>query len=194
MASELPIARVTSVTRTLRASVAASASPFTGVEQVHDWGGEWWEYEIEFAVQKLTDDAKALSAFLAGLGGRRSTFIFRDPHIRNPAGLGAPLVNGGGQTGNSLVSDGWAKGMAAGDFIQLGTNDTARLYQLTAGFTPAGGAATLQITPRLRTASVDNEAITVVSPGARLRLIDPVPVSIGLADIYRFSVRAREAL
>lgn len=194
MSAELPLTCVTDVTRRLSTAVAGSESPFTLTEQMQDWGGERWEYDIEFAVPKLAADGKRLAAFLAALGGRRGTFTFRDPFIRNPVGLGAPQVNGAGQTGNALITDGWAKGMSAGDFIQLGSGATARLYQITADFTPSGGAATLQITPRLRAATVDNEAITVISPGVLLRLNEPQAVRIGLADIYRFSIRAREAI
>lgn len=194
MALELPFGAVTDVTRTLRAAVAVTASPFTGTEQVQDWGGEWWEYEIEFAVPKASEDGRRLAAFFAALGGSRDTFIFRDPFIANPANLGTPLVNGAGQTGNSLITDGWSRGMKAGDFIQLGSGDTTRLHQMTSDFTPSGGAATLQIVPRLRAATTDNEPLTVVQPGVRLRLAGPQPVRIGLADLYRFSVKAREAL
>jgi hypothetical protein len=194
MSAELPLTSVTDVTRRLATAVGTSVSPFTGTAQVQDWGGEWWEYEIEFAVLKHAADGRRLSAFFAALGGQRGTFIFRDPFIRNPVNLGTPQVDGAGQTGSSLITDGWSKGMAAGDFIQLGSGATTRLYQLTADFTPSGGAATLQVTPQLRAATVDNEAITVVSPGVLLRLTAPQPVRIGLADIYRFSVTAREAL
>lgn len=194
MSAELPLTRVTDVTRRLATAVGITPSPFTLSAQVQDWGGEVWEYDIEFAVLADSADGRRLGAFLASLGGPRGTFTFRDPFIRNPVGLGAPMVNGGGQTGNSLITDGWLKGMAAGDFIQLGTGVSTRLYQLTADFTPSGGAATLQITPRLRSATVDNEAIVVTSPGVLLRLVEPQSVRIGLADLHRFSVRAREAI
>lgn len=194
MSAELPITNVTDVTRTLRTAVATVASPFTGTEQVQDWGGAWWEYEIEFAISRTAADGKKLAAFLAALGGKGGTFTFRDPFIRNPVSLGTPLVNGGGQTGNALISDGWSKGMAAGDFIQLGSGSTTRLYQLTADFTPSAGNATLQIIPPLRSATVNNEVITVASPGVLLRLNDPAPTRIGLGDFYRFSIKAREAI
>ena len=83
---------------------------------------------------------------------------------------------------------------AAGDFIQLGTLGTTRLYQVTADATPVAGGATLQIVPKLRAPSVNNEAVNIRTPGVLLRLTSPVPASIGLADIYRFSISAREAL
>ncbi len=194
MSAELPLTNVTDVTRRLRAAVAVSESPFTLTQQVQDWGGECWEYEIEFAVSKWAADGRRLSAFLASLGGPRGTFTFRDPFIRNPVALGAPLVNGAGQSGSALVSDGWLKGMAAGDFIQLGSGSTTRLHQLKSDFMPSGGNATLQIIPNLRVPTIDNEVITVANPGVLLRLTDEVPTRIGLGDFYRFSIKAREAI
>ena len=194
MSVELPSTLVTSVTRTLQTAVAVTASPFTGTQQVQDWGGEWWAYQIEFAVRQGAD-GRRLSAFFAALGGSRGTFIFRDPFVGYPAGPASVLVNSVGQTGNALTVDGLGtQALLAGDFVQLGTLGTTRLYQVTADATPVAGAATLQIVPKLRAPSVNNEAVNIRTPGVLLRLTSPVPASIGLADLYRFSITAREAL
>lgn len=194
MTAELPISRVTNVTRTLQAASVAVASRFTGTQQPQDWGGRWWSYEIEFAV--LQDaDGRRLSAFFAALGGSAGTFTFRDPFIQNPASIGVPLVNGAGQTGNSLVTDGWgARGLSAGDFFSLGAGTALRLYQLTADAVPVSGAATLQFVPALRASPSDNAALNVVNPGVLLRASGPIPAQIGLANLYRFSLQAREAI
>lgn len=194
MTEELPISRVTAITRTLRSAAAVATSPFTGTQQVQDWGGSWWEYEIEFAA--LQDaDGRRLSAFLAGLRGLAGTFTFRDPFIRNAGLAGAPQVNGGAQTGNSLITDGWgAFGLRAGDFFSLGTGTSLRLHQVTQDVAPSGGAATVQIIPALRSSPADNAALNVVNPGVLLRLSGPMPARIALADVYRFSLTAREAL
>lgn len=194
MSVELPSTLVTSVTRTLQTAVAVTTSPFTGTQQVQDWGGEWWAYQIEFAVRQGAD-GRRLSAFFAALGGSRGTFIFRDPFVGYPTGPATVLVNSVGQTGNALTVDGLGtQALLAGDFVQLGTLGTTRLYQVTADATPVAGAATLQIVPKLRAATVNNEAVNIRTPGVLLRLTSPVPASIGLADLYRFSITAREAL
>lgn len=194
MTAELPISRVTAVTRTLRSAAAVTVSPFTGTQQVQDWGGSWWDYEIEFAT--LQDaDGRRLSAFLAALRGPVGTFTFRDPFIRNTLLSGAPLVNGAGQTGTSLVTDGWgATGLRAGDFFTLGTGTFTRLHQLTADVVPSGGAATLQFVPALRYSPVDNATVFVTSPAVLLRSASAIPAQIGLADLYRFTITAREAI
>ena len=194
MSVELPSTLVTSVTRTLQTATAVTTSPFTGTQQVQDWGGEWWAYQIEFAVRQGAD-GRRLSAFFAALGGSRGTFIFRDPFVGYPLATATVLVNGAGQASNTLAVDGLGtQAFLAGDFVQLGTLGTTRLYQVTADATPVAGAATLQIVPKLRTATVNNEAVNINTPGVLLRLTSPVPASIGLADLYRFSIAAREAL
>lgn len=194
MTTPLPISRVTGVSRTLKSAVAVQTSPFTLTQQVQDWGGSRWEYEIEFATLKDAD-GRRLSAFLAALRGPASTFTFYDPFIENPPALGSPLVNGSNQTGNSLVTDGWGtRSMSAGDFFSLGSGASLRLYQLTADVTPSGGAATLQFVPALRSIPADNDALNVTTPGVLLRPTGPIPAQIGLADFYRFSISAVEAI
>lgn len=193
-AAELPVTLVTAVTRTLQVAVAVATSPFTGTQQVQDWGGTWWQYEIEFAAMQGAN-ARALSAFFAALRGAAGTFTFRDPFIENPPGLGTPLVNGASQTGTSLITDGWTGGgLKAGDFFSIGTGAAIQFYQMTADAPPSAGAATLQIIPALRSSPADNAVLNVVNPGVLLRPSGPVPAQIGLADIYRFSLSAREAI
>jgi hypothetical protein len=194
MNDELPLTLVTNMTRTLRAAVAVTTSPFTGTQQVQDWGGRWWEYEIEFAATQ-TRDGRKLSAFFAALGGAAGTFVLRDPYIDNPTGLGTPLVKGGGQSGSTLLTDGWTgTGLYAGDCFSLGTGADFRLYQMTADAPPTAGNATLNFVPPLRSVPADNAALNVTLPGVLLRATSPIPAQIGLGDIYRFSITAREAI
>lgn len=194
MTAELPFTSITNVTRTLRSAATVTESPFTLEQQIQDWGGSVWEYEIEFAVRQGAD-GRRLAAFFAALRGPVGTFTFRDPYIVNPPALGTVLVNGASQTGNSLVTDGWsARPMLAGDFFSLGTGTALRLYQLTADAIPSGGNATLQFIPALRSSPANNAALNVINPGVLLRLVSPAPASIGLADLYRFTVTAREAI
>lgn len=194
MTVELPIYAGNTTERTLNGAVAASRSTFTGTDQVQDWGGQWWEYTIGFAARNLAD-GKRLSAFFTALGGMRTPFLYADPTIHNPTGIGSPAVNGAGQTGNSMVTDGWsAAGLKTGDFFSLGANSLTRLYMVTADVVPVAGAATIEFTPKLRLPTIDNEPLEVVAPKVLLRLTSPAPTSIGLADIYQFSLSAREAI
>jgi len=197
MIPELPLTLVQSLERRLVSATAVSASPFTGTEEVQDWGGEWWDYAIEMA-RTTGRDGRRLSAFLAALGGPRGRFLFRDPTIRQPGSTLAPYVSGGFQTGNQLVTAGWppfATPLLAGDFFSLGTGAQTRLHQLTADVgTDEAGMATLAIVPRLRTAPPDGTSLEIAAPAVVLRLTAPVPTRIGRADTFLFTLATREAL
>ena len=193
----LPLHLIESLERRLATSVTAATSGFTGSQQVQDWGGEWWEFTFEMALTKGRD-ARRLSAFFSGLGGMRGPFLFRDPSAGRSDLLANPIVSGGGQTGNALVTSGWAPSspeLETGDFISLGSDTDTRLYQVTADAVANGsGAATLQITPRLRFSPLNGATLEVAAPAVLLRLTGPVPTRINRADNHRFSVTAREAL
>ncbi len=194
MTIELPLTGLRRMSRRLVAARALAASPFTGTQQVQDWGGRWWEYEIEFA-QSQGPAARRMSGFLDWLAGGVNTFILRDPSIQNPTGLGSPLVNGAGQSGTSLVTDGWTgTGLRAGDFFSLGTDSALRLYRVIVDAPPSGGACTLQFVPALRSSPADNAALNVVNPGVLLRPQGVIPTEIGRVDKHQFSITAREAI
>jgi hypothetical protein len=74
---ELPLTLVQALERRLVTATSLASSPFTGGEQVQDWGGEWWEYSLEMA-RTTGRDGRRLSAFFAALGGPRGRFLFRD--------------------------------------------------------------------------------------------------------------------
>ena len=192
----LPMTLVTSLNRTLKAAVTPVPSAFTGSEQVQDWGGRWWHYEIEMALTKGTD-GRRLSGFLAGLGGAAGRFLLVDPAAAHQADTpGAPLVSGSSQTGNSLLSAGWVPDstpLLAGDLFSLGSGSQIMMHQLTANVTSdATGTATLSFVPPLRAPPLDQTGINVTTPAACLRLTSPVPTRIGRADTYRFTLTARE--
>ena len=190
----LPITLVSSLERRLITSVAEARSPFTGTSQIQDWGASWWEYQIEMAV---TQGAKArrLSVFFTALGGLRGRFLFPDPSIEVPVAAGNPYVTEAQVAGAStLRTAGWGLGLRAGDFFQLGSDATTRLYQLTANVTPAGSEATLSFVPPLRASVPVGTLLGLETPSVLLRLTDPVPSVIGRADQHRFTLSAREAL
>ena len=197
MIPELPLTLVASLERRLVAASAVATSPFTGSEQVQDWGGEWWEYGIEMA-RMNGRDGRRLSAFLAALGGARGRFLFRDPTIRQPGTILAPVVAGGAQTGGTLATSGWpplTTPLFAGDFFSLGSDTATRLYQLTSDVVSnAAGLASLSFVPRLRASPADGAALQIAAPAVLLRLTAPVPTRIGRADTFLFTLTAREAL
>ncbi len=191
---DLPTTLLRRVQRRLVAASAFSTSPFTGSQQVQDWGGRWWAYEIEFSVSQGAA-ARRLSIVLDALYGGVNTFTLRDPSIVNLSGLGSPRVNGGGQSGNTLITDGWTGGgLRAGDFFSLGSLDAERLYRVTVDAVPSGGAAAVNFIPPLRSVPADNAPLNVVNPGVVLRPQGVIPTDIGRVDKHEFTITAREAL
>jgi hypothetical protein len=197
MIPELPLTLVSSLERRLVTTSAVAISPFTGSEQVQDWGGEWWEYGIEMA-RMNGRDGRRLSAFLTALGGPRGRFLFRDPTIRQAGIVFTPYVVGAGQTGGMLSTSGWPASstpLFAGDFFSLGSDHQTRLYQLTSDVVSnAAGLATLNSVPRLRASPADGAVLQIAAPAVLLRLTAPASTRIGRADTFLFTLTAREAL
>jgi hypothetical protein len=190
----LPLKLVSSLERRLATSVAEARSPFTGTSQIQDWGASWWEYQIDMAVTQGAN-ARRLSAFFTALGGLRGRFLFPDPSIEVSIAVGNPYVTEAQSAGAStLQTAGWGLGLRAGDFFQLGSDVTTRLYQLTEDVTPLGSEATLAFVPPLRAAAQVGTPIALDAPSVLLRLTAPVPTAIGRADQHRFTISAREVL
>ena len=153
--------------------VAVAASQYTLQEQVQVHSGQRWKISIEYPT--LSDAmSRALSAFVLRLNGRQGSFLLADPSRLIPAGTstGTPLVNGAGQSGNYLRTDGWTPGttgiLAAGDYLQTGSGSTTRLYQVTADAdSDSGGNASIEVWPALRQdASVPYDNAPIVTSGA----------------------------
>lgn len=118
-------------------------------------------------------------AAMVSLRGRFGSFLIGDPGMRVPRGAatGTPLVNGGSQTGSALITDGWTANIVgilkAGDFFQLGSGSTSRLYMnLTDVNSNDSGQATLDIFPPIPPGSSpsDNAPLTVTDPKGVFRL------------------------
>lgn len=196
-----PAVGIRSMTIRARNVVGISASPFTGQQQVYKHAGQWWEAEVTLPPMKRAD-AEQVAAFLLSLNGRYGTFLLGDPANTSPRGVGTgtPLVNGSGQTGQDLVTDGWTADttgiLKAGDWIQLGTGLSTHLHKVLADVNSDGsGAATLTIWPDLRNTVADNAPITVSSPKGLWRLSsNETEFSIDEASIYGITFACVEAL
>jgi len=185
-------------------AVASQSSPFTFSRQVYDYGGRRWEADITLPPMRRTD-AEQWIAWLVSLKGQYGTFLLGDPVCSTPRGSaatfpGLPLVNGGSQTGDTLVIDGasanktgWLK---AGDYIQLGSGTSARLHKvLEDANSDASGNVTLTIWPELRSSPSDNAAVTVSSAVGAFHLAsNEVNWSVNEASIYGITFGAVEAL
>lgn len=181
--------------------VGVSQSPFTASQQVYRYTGQFWEADITLRPMDR-DDAEYWISFLLKLNGQYGTFLLGDPNGATPRGVatGTPLVNGASQTGNELITDGWTAGvtgiMKAGDYFQLGTGSSARLYKVLSDVNSDGsGNATLTIYPDLRSSPSNNATITVTNAKGNFRLnSNQTSWDITEAQFYGITFGAREAL
>ena len=194
---ELPRTWVAGLERRLVTATSQTPSPFTGTVEAQDWGGEWWEYEIEFAAQS-GPLARAVSAVLTALGSGRGLLLFGDPSIA-PKSLAQPITLATAVSGGNVVqSQGWPPGLpalASGDFISIGTARETRLHQIAFDASAdSTGVATLTLFPALRRALPANTPLEVNHPQVLLRPTSAVPTRIEQVARHRFTLSAREAL
>jgi len=160
-------------------AVGMTESPFTFRQQVVRHQGERWEASIRIPPIK-SDLADPWVNFLIKLRGQWGIFLLGDPLKATPSGTasttpGTPVVNGAGQTGDELLIDGLPVSetgyLLAGDYIQLGTGASANLYRVLSDVNTNGsGEATLDVFPKVVTATTDNATVTVSNPRGRFRL------------------------
>lgn len=194
----IPATGIRSISIRARNVVAATASPFTGQQNLVRHQGSWWEAEVSLPPMDRPD-AEEWIGFLMSLKGRYGTFLLGDPAATSPRGTwaGTPLVQGAGQTGETLVVDGFSAGATAkrGDYFGLGSGSTARIYKVLTDATAAAGAMTLDIWPRLRESPADNAVVTTSSAAGLFRLAsNDTEWSVDLARIYGLSFAAVEAI
>jgi hypothetical protein len=171
----IPTTGIRGIRLSARNVVGVASSPFTGSQQVYRHQGAWWEAEVSLPPMKRAD-AEEWIGFLLSLKGRSGTFLLGDPAGASPRGTWAvaPLVNGGTQTGETLAVDGFPEGATVkrGDYIQIGSGASTRLYKVLVDATAAAGAITLDIWPRLRESPADNAVVTTSSARGTFRLAD----------------------
>lgn len=177
--------------------VGANINPFTGGQQMYDWGAAWLEAQVN--LPPLTNDqAQQWIAFVMQAQGMANVFQFGDPLTTTlKEASGTPVVHGANQTGRSLVTSGWDNtgdnySLAPGDWIQIGY----RLYRSLTWQTPDGsGIATLDIWPPLRESPANNDAITIADTKGLFRLAsNQRKWSIDHTLVYGLQFSIREAL
>lgn len=177
-----------------------SISPWTGVQQVQVTRAQWWE--ADFSLPPLTRaQADVWEAFALQLNGSVGTFLLGDPEHETPRGIGggSPLVDGAGQYENTVeiknAPANLTTWLMAGDYIQLGTGGTARLYRVLQDVaTTSAGTASILVWPSLRRPTIADEPVTINGAQGQFRL------TAGALDFSRIPVfsnlsfRALEAL
>jgi hypothetical protein len=157
----------------LETNTQTFTSPLTKTVQRMALGGSRWNATYSLPATTRAQ-AAYWKAFFDLLEGSANTFNAFDPDCKTPRGTatGTPLVNGGSQTGSSLVTDGWTHSVTvlrAGDYFSV----NGELKRVTADATSDGsGNATLNFKPALRSSPADNAAITATRPTCTMILSD----------------------
>lgn len=157
----------------LRTNTQIYVSPLSGDTQRAELPGARWFTTFTLSTKKRADIAK-IQAFLVSLTGPAGSFYGYDPNATTPlgAGGGTPLVNGGSQTGVSLITDGWPNSTAilkAGDYFTV----NGEYKMVTADVSSDGsGNATISFAPALRNSPANNAPLTVTNPTCIMRLVD----------------------
>lgn len=162
---------------TLETNTQRFESPLTkSVQRILLAGARW---TATFSLPAMNRAQAAYwKAFFLLLEGSANTFNGFDPDSKTSRGAastnpGTPLVNGGSQTGSSLIIDGaphsinnWL--MPADMFAVNG-----ELKMITAPVnTDGSGNATIQFKPALRSSPADNAVITIQKPTCTMALAD----------------------
>lgn len=185
--------------------VYTSKSPLSHAQQaVFYQGSQLWLCEVTLTPLNESE-AKDWLGFFSQLKGSYGYFHMGHPLHNTPRGswAGSTIrVNGANQEGAELSIDGGnasETGFAkAGDFIQLGSGSTQRLYKvLQDADTNASGEVTLDIFPDLREAPTDNQVITTSDAKGTWRMISS-PLDTGYRSdsngIFKFKFQAMEYL
>jgi len=170
-------------------AVATSQSPFTYKQQIVSHGGQRWEASVTIPSVRR-DLAAPWKAMLTGLKGPTGTFLLGDPDYATPRGTvsSCTLTGTAGSDSPTVTMTGT---LLAGDYIQLGTGSTAKLYQV---LQDQDGDGNLQLWPDLRTDYTD-ATVTFNSPKGVFRLKESITSwSINNASSYGISFEAVEAI
>lgn len=146
-------------------TVIANRSPFDGRSQETTQQDFVWRASVTYRPMRREEAATLLAQLKRHLN-LRSTFLFGDPDFRQPltangAFPGTGLVQGAGQSGLSLATDGWATDgliLRADDYITVGYAQK-QLYRVASDVTAAAGAATIELQSPLRGSPPDNALI-----------------------------------
>ena len=160
-----PLITTTTNTFELVSNTSTFQSPFTNAVQTSSRKGSLWRASLQF--RNLSGaNRQEMQAFLVKLNGQQHRFTLHDHSFtRRGAGGGTLVVNGGSQSGTSLVCDGATASvnnyLRAGDYISF--NNELHMVVADAN-SDASGNVTLSIAPPIRKTPSDNAVVDYSAP------------------------------
>ena len=170
-----------------------NVSDWTGRRQTIASGRGWWECQLSLPPIVGTANVNAWRSFIAKSRGRANDFQIPVDATAQSSATATPLVNGAGQTGRTLTTDGWPLSstvLVAGQFVTINN----QLLQLTENVTSNGsGVATLTFEPPIRTSPADNAAIEYKNPYCLMYFVEEPTLSVENGYVYSLSLNLRES-
>lgn len=168
-------------------------SEWTGARQVLASGRGWWECSVTLPPIVGEAAVNPWRSFFGLARGAANDFQVPVNEIAQSSSTATPLVNGAGQTGRSLNTDGWPNSttvLSAGQFVTIGN----QLLQLTADVVSNGsGQATISFEPAIRVSPADNAAIEYKNPYALMYFVENPGYSVEPGLVYSLSLNLRES-
>ena len=181
------------VSWTLVQPAQTNVSQWTGARQTLGSNRGWWECEYTLPPIVGTTNANPWRAFLAKTQGQANDFQVSVDPVAQSTSSATPRINGAGQTGRSLVTDGWPTSttvLQAGQYVTINN----QLLQLTANVTTnASGQATITFEPPIRTSPADNALIEFKNPYCLMYLKEKPAISVEAGYVYSLSLSLRES-
>jgi len=170
----------TKATWSLQRKTAISVSPFSGAQQIYEYDYALWTGTLTLPPMKR-EDAANWQAFILKLHGRKGTFLLGDPDARTPRGniSGAVTLGANASVGDftitlSTIQTSQVNAFRAGDYIQLGSAGTSKLYMIVDDAnTDSSGDATVNIEPAIKQAGTSGDTVVTNNPKGLFRMVSP---------------------
>ena len=179
---------------TLKRATAMSESPFTGQQQVFDYGYALWTATLTLPPM-MREQAAEWEAFMMKLHGRKGTFLLGDPD--------AKTIRGGATTSATLNAD-MAVGdytvqintnnanmtniFRAGDYIQFGSAGTAKLHMIVDNATSnSSGVVSVNVEPQIKVAGSSGDAIDYTAAQGIFRM-DTADLGWDTNEVSRYGI------
>ena len=151
-----------------------SESPFTGGQQTVEFAYAKWKAVLTLPPMRRPQ-ASAWTAFFAKLHGRRGTFLLGDQDAKVPQinKITAGTINGdvtlssNADIGDTILNITGTTAFKAGDYIQLGSASSSRLYIVVED---QAGGSTIQVEPKLKASATSGSTVTYNSPQGLFRM------------------------
>ena len=179
---------------TLKRATAMSESPFTGQQQVFDYGYALWTATLSLPPM-MREQAAEWEAFMMKLHGRKGTFLLGDPDAKTIQGgaTTSATLNGAISVGDFTISINTNNAnmtnlFKAGDYIQIGTAGAAKLYMIVDNATSnSSGIASVNIEPAIKTAASDGAAIDYTAAQGVFRM-DTADLGWDTNEVSRYGI------